>query len=86
MAEYREKEVLVNRWTKFAGLAYDMTQNDELMAAFQSEDDGPAIAVLTEYGLTVQDCYEFRSNLETVIFAGWWLGARMDDQPKFEPK
>jgi hypothetical protein len=79
MDAMNEKQAMVDRWAKIASLAYDMSQEDGLLEAFQVEDMGPAKELLAKYDLTVKDFFLFRADLESTLYRGWWLGFQAGD-------
>jgi hypothetical protein len=74
MVNIHERDEKMIQWMKLGGLAYDLNHDENLSKIFAGKDDEPKIQVLEEYGLTPDDCFDFRSDLEAVMLWGWWIG------------
>ena len=74
MVDIHERDRKTIQWMKFGGLAYDLNHDEDLLEIFDGEDIEPKIQVLEEYGLTPDDCFDFRSDLDAVMLRGWWIG------------
>ena len=73
-AEMTEREVMIDRWSKVAGISYDMKNESEILQIFQGKDHGAKREVLGSYGLAEKDVQDFMTDLGNVLLSGWWVG------------
>jgi hypothetical protein len=65
---------MIETWTKFAILFFDLKEDRELLEIINGMNDELKIEKLGEYGISPQDCRKFTSDITGINLRGWWIG------------